>query len=67
VLPKRFELLFLQDTQQFGLQGRRNIADFIQEQRAFVGQLERPIFCAMAPVNAPRSWPKARFPVDRTE
>src|SRR5437899_9481459 len=34
------ELLFLQDTEQFGLQCQRNIAHFIQEERAFVGQLE---------------------------
>ena len=35
-----FELLFLQDTQQFRLQRRRNIPHFVQEERAFVGQLE---------------------------
>src|SRR5258707_801589 len=34
------EFLFLQDTQQFGLQSRRNIAHLVEEQRAFVGQLE---------------------------
>ena len=34
------ELLFLQYTQQFGLQRRRNIAHLVQKERAFVGQLE---------------------------
>ena len=34
------ELLLLQDAEQFGLQCRRNIADLVQEERAFVGQLE---------------------------
>src|SRR5258708_25050112 len=34
------KLLFLQDAQQFGLQGRRNIAYFVQEERAFVGEFE---------------------------
>src|SRR5713226_6014278 len=35
-----FELLFLQDTQQFGLQAWWNIAHLVQEQRPFVGQFE---------------------------
>src|SRR2546427_7326082 len=35
-----FEFLFLQYAQQFGLQGRRNIAHLVQEERAFVGQFE---------------------------
>src|ERR1700683_2393984 len=35
-----FEFLFLQYAQQFGLQLRRNIADLIQEERTFIGQLE---------------------------
>ena len=34
------KLLFLQHTQQFGLQCRRNIAHLVQEERAFVGQFE---------------------------
>src|SRR6266446_10637379 len=34
------EFLFLQDAQQFGLQARRNISHLVQEERAFVGQLE---------------------------
>src|ERR1700676_3709362 len=38
------ELLFLKDTQQFGLQGLRNIADFIQKERAFIGQFETANF-----------------------
>src|SRR5215472_9496797 len=35
-----FELLFLQDPQQFRLQRRRNVAYFVQKQRAFVGHFE---------------------------
>src|SRR5579863_1563209 len=35
-----FELLFLQNSQQLGLQLQRNVADFIQEQRAAVRRLE---------------------------
>src|ERR1700730_6878348 len=34
------ELLFLQDPQQFGLKGQRNISYLVQEQRPFVGQFE---------------------------
>ena len=34
------KFLFLQYTQQFGLQGRRNIAHLIQEESALVGQFE---------------------------
>src|SRR5260370_1887880 len=34
------EFLFLQDTQQFGLQAWWNIAHLVQEQRPFVGQFE---------------------------
>jgi len=54
------ELLFLQYAQQFRLQRRRNIPHFVQEERAFVGQLETAnLLSAMAPVNAPFSWPKS--------
>ena len=35
-----FELVLLQDTEEFGLQRRRNVAHFVEEQRASVGQLE---------------------------
>ena len=35
-----FKLLLLQDAQQFRLQFERNVADFIQEQRAAVRRLE---------------------------
>src|SRR5216683_1732340 len=34
------ELLFLQDTQQFGLQSRRNISHLVQEKRPLVSQFE---------------------------
>src|ERR1700739_910678 len=35
-----FKFLLLQDAQQFGLQSRRNVAHFVEKERAFVGQLE---------------------------
>src|SRR5260370_24670676 len=38
--PHPLEFMFLQDTQQFGLQPRRNISDLIQEERSLVGQFE---------------------------
>src|SRR5260370_38919989 len=38
------ELLFLEHAQQFGLQGLRDIAYFIQKERAFIGQLEAADF-----------------------
>src|SRR5271166_5482850 len=34
------EFLFLQDTQQFGLQCRWNVAHLVEEKRTFIGQLE---------------------------
>src|SRR6202140_4670070 len=34
------EFLFLQDTQQFGLQSRRNISHLVQEERPFIRQFE---------------------------
>jgi hypothetical protein len=36
------DLAFLQRPQQLGLQGRLEVADLVQEQRATVGQLEAP-------------------------
>ena len=38
--PRRRKRLLFQHAQQFGLQHQRNLADFVQEQRAFVGQFE---------------------------
>src|SRR5262249_19542722 len=37
-----FELAFLQNAQQLGLQLQRDVADLVQKQRAFVRQLEPP-------------------------
>ena len=37
---ERLELALLQDAQQLGLQGRAHRADFVEENRAAVGQLE---------------------------
>src|ERR1700731_2666872 len=38
--PQTLKLLFLQNAQQLGLQRRRNITHFVQEERAFVCRLE---------------------------
>jgi len=40
VAAQALELLFLQHTQQFGLQHRWNISHLIQEERPFVSQFE---------------------------
>jgi len=39
-----FELLFLQNPQQLGLQRQWNIADLVQKKRPLVGQFEAPDF-----------------------
>ena len=40
IASETFELLILQNTQQFGLQSQRNLTDLVQEQSAFIGQFE---------------------------
>jgi len=50
--------LFLQRAQQLRL-NLADVPDFIQEQCAVIGELERPRFCIKAPVNAPFSCPKS--------
>ena len=40
IFTELLELAFLQDTQQLALEFERHFADFIQEQRAAIGQLE---------------------------
>ena len=40
VAADAFELLVLQDAQNLGLHHRRHVADFVEEQRAVVAQLE---------------------------
>src|SRR5882724_5501619 len=49
-----FKFLFLEYPQELGLQLRRNIADFIQEKRATVGEFETP--------NLSRNGPGKRSP-----
>src|SRR6185369_4300664 len=48
-----FELLFLQGSQQLGLKSQRNVTDFVEKQRAAVGQLELAV--ATAPLGAGES------------
>ena len=49
----------LKHAQQLGLHLERDIADLVEEERAAVGELEAAHFCAIAPVNAPFSWPNS--------
>jgi hypothetical protein len=51
------EFALLQHAQQLHLHGWRQFAHLVQEQRAAVGQLQRPFLSASAPVNAPFSYP----------
>ena len=44
VASQPLELLFLQRVQQLWLQVQTNVADFIQEQRAVIGNLKTPAF-----------------------
>ena len=37
------EFLFLQDAQKLGLEGRRNLADLVEEDGALVGEFEAPL------------------------
>ena len=47
--PEALEFLFLQDTQDFGLQGQRHIPDFVEEQRSCVSHLETANFLSDCP------------------
>jgi len=42
--PEAFEFMLLQNAEQFGLQFQRNVADVIEENGAFVGELEAANF-----------------------
>src|SRR5262250_2254824 len=44
-----FEFLFLEYAQQFGLQGERNIPNFVEEKRSVIGQLKPPDFLCDGP------------------
>jgi hypothetical protein len=46
VAAKAFEFLLLENAQEFGLEFERKIADFIEEERAAIGQLEASDFLA---------------------
>ncbi len=63
VAADALELAFLQDAQQLGLDGRRHLADLVEEERAAVGELEAPFRLLTAPVNAPLSWPKSSLSI----
>ena len=50
----------LQHPEQLGLRGERQLADLVEEQRARAPAASNaPFRVALAPVNAPRSWPNS--------
>jgi len=58
LLPTRSISRILKDAEQGDLGFRRQIADFVEENRATVGGFESPQTVAAArPLNAPFSWP----------
>ena len=52
------EALVLEDAQDLGLGVQAHVADFVEEERAAVGDFEEPFLAAMAEVKAPLTWPK---------
>src|SRR5256885_13383591 len=42
VTPESFELASLDQTEQFGLHGRRDFADFVEKERSAFGELDPP-------------------------
>jgi hypothetical protein len=48
-----------EEAQQLRLDIERAFADFVEEQRAAVGGADDTGKCSIAPVNAPRRWPKS--------
>ena len=64
VPPSRSNSSLLQDAQQLGLHVQRQLADFVEEQRADCGRPRSGRFAApTAPVNAPRSWPNSSLSI----
>ena len=57
-LSDALELTLLQHAQQLALQFERDVADFVQKQRAAIGQFEPPGRSRSAPANAPLACPK---------
>jgi len=55
VAAERLVLAFLQHAKELHLHLRRQLADFVEEQRAGRRLAKRPSFFETAPVNAPRS------------
>ncbi len=49
------EFTLLEHTKQLRLQFERSIANLVEENRAAIGQLDRPMRCATASVNDPFS------------
>jgi len=59
IATEPFEFLLLKHAKKLRLKFEGKVADFVEEERATVGESKRPIFWLMAPVNAPRSCPKS--------
>ena len=58
VAADRAKALLLEHPEQLGLQGRREIAELVQEDRPAFG-FSSPRRAVRASVKAPRSWPKS--------
>ncbi len=58
-LADALEALVLQEAQELGLQGRRDLADLVEEQRAALGGLDPAGLVADRAVNAPAACPKS--------
>ena len=57
--PNRRKSLFLQNLENLGLNLQVHIADFVQEESSFMGNLKTVALVLTAPVKAPLSWPKS--------
>ena len=60
VSPTRHDLALLEHAQELRLHRRRHLADLVEEDRAAARPPRRgPRWSCVAPVNAPRRWPKS--------
>jgi hypothetical protein len=64
VAADALEFPLLKNAEELGLEGQRNLADLVEEDRAAIGQSKRPSRWSVAPVKEPLSWPK-KFALDQ--
>jgi len=58
LVPHPFQIVLLQDAQQLALQVERDFSDFVEDSVPSSANSKRPTRSFIAPVNAPRTWPK---------